>query len=374
MASLPPASLKKTPLAETHQEWGGRMVEFGGWWMPVQYGGILEEHKAVRSAAGLFDISHMGEIMVTGEEVGSWLNRLLANDLGRLAPGEGQYTFLLNERGGVIDDLIVYRLTASQYLLVVNASKIEEGVAWLTSHLPASGVRLENRSEQMSVLALQGPQAERIYREFFGPKFLPPARNQITVLPWDDLEILAARTGYTGEDGFEFFFSNRGARVLWDGLLKCGEKFGLKPCGLGARDTLRLEVCYPLNGQELSPEHTPLEAGLGFFVSLDKLSDYPGKGALLAQKKEGKPRQLVAFRMTSKGAPPRPHYAVWAGTEKIGEVTSGTLSPSLQTGIGLAYVLAPFAKVGREIEIEVRGQRFPAEIVKKPFYQRIQKS
>ena len=369
-----PVSLKKTALFAAHQKLGARLVDFGGWNMPVQYGGILEEHKAVREAAGVFDISHMGEFFVRGEGARAFLNELLTNDVEKLAVGHGQYTLMLNEdQGGVIDDLIIYHLRQDEYFLVVNASKIDEDRAWIENELenPAgSGVFFSDRSSLYSALALQGPKALEIARAFFGEGWPEPKRNDITSYSWNCQPILTARTGYTGEDGIEIFFANEIAENFFFALLEAGKPFGLKPCGLGARDTLRLEACLPLNGNDLSDHRTPLEAGLAYFVSLTKEADFPGKAILQKQKSEGVKEKLIAFRLKEKGPPPRPHYRLFLGGEDVGEVTSGAPSPSLGMGIGLAYVKADCAEPGTTLELEVRGSRVPIEVVKKPFYKR----
>lgn len=346
------------------------MVEFGGWWMPVQYTGILDEHTTVRTAAGLFDISHMGEFVVKGPQAGPWLNSLLTNDIDKLGDGQGQYSIMLNEQGGVIDDLILYRIAADEYYVIVNASMIDEDYQWASSKLPASGVTLTNQSDSTAGLALQGPKSEAILKAFLGATTTVPARNTIVPFVWNGIAGRVARTGYTGEDGFEFFFPAASAEKVWDGLLAAGKPLGLKPAGLGARDTLRLEACLPLNGNDLSPKRTPLEAGLGFFVSLTKAADFPGKAVLQKQKADGLKEKLVAFRLAGKGAPPRSHYALFGGSERIGEISSGSQSPTLSTGIGMGYVATAWAEPGKEIEIEVRGTRVPAVIVKKPFYKR----
>jgi aminomethyltransferase len=363
------APLQRTALFEAHQKLGARLVEFGGWEMPVQYAGIVEEHKAVRAAAGLFDISHMGEFFVSGDKALSFLNCLLTNDAAKLGVNQGQYTLLLNEKGGVIDDLILYRLHETEFLLVVNAAKIAEDLAWI-KHLVPAGVTLSNQSDAYSALALQGPKALEIARKFLGAGWPEPKRNGITAYSWNCQPILTARTGYTGEDGLEFFFASEIAEKFFLGLLEAGAPLGLKPCGLGARDTLRLEACLPLNGNDLSPERTPIAAGLGFFVALDKADDFPGKETLRAEKNGGAREVLVAFRLKDKGPPPRPHYGLFLGAERVGEVTSGAPSPTLGGGIGLGYVQAGAAKPGTVLEVEVRGTRIPVEIVKKPFYKR----
>ena len=242
------------------------MVPFGGWSMPVQYpSGILAEHRAVRTAAGVFDISHMGQFIASGPGAKAWLNSVFSNNLDRIGAGQSQYGFLLNETGGVIDDLIIYEYAAGEFLLVVNASKIDEDFAWLTAHLPTgTGLELSNRSDRFAALAVQGPRAPEIFAAFFGPKAAMPERLGVQVIDHDGLTFVVARTGYTGEDGFEWFVPARAAEVVWDELLAKGAPVGLIPAGLGSRDSLRLEVCYPLNGSDLSPERTPLEAGSGF--------------------------------------------------------------------------------------------------------------
>ena len=364
-----PATLKTTALFAAHQKLDARLVDFGGWNMPVQYAGIIEEHKAVREAAGVFDISHMGEFFIrdrTGLEV---LNRLLTNDVAKLAVGQGQYTLMLNEHGGIIDDLIVYRTGEEEYFLVVNAAKINEDRKWILTHGLEEAIFIDS-SVNVGALALQGPKALETARAFFGADWPEPKRNEITSYSWNCEKVLTARTGYTGEDGLELFFPSVIAENFFFALLEAGEPFGLKPCGLGARDTLRLEACLPLNGNDLSETRTPLEAGLGFFVSLTKEAVFPGKVVLQKQKSEGVKEKLIAFRLKDKGPPPRPHYPLFQGDVQVGEVTSGAPSPTLGYGIGLAYVKTASAEPGTTLELEVRGARVPVEVVKKPFYKR----
>jgi aminomethyltransferase len=359
------AELKRTPLHAEHVRLGARMVGFGGWDMPVQYSGIIDEHHAVRRALGVFDISHMGQFFVTGLAAPAWLDTMLTNNVQRLAVDEGQYSLMLNERGGVIDDLIIYRVAEGEWLLIVNAAKIEEDLAWLTSHAPR-GVDVDNRTPETFAVAVQGPRAAEWYAKFTGGQ-TPPARNHIVSLEPGGILLLLARTGYTGEDGFELFgFASEAAQTL-EAVLATGAEFGIKPCGLGARDTLRLEMCYPLNGSDLSPFRTPLEAGLGFFVDLEK-PDFIGRAALVEQKAAGLKQRLAAFKMTGASPPPRSHYGVWKGGVQIGETTSGGLSPSLGCGIGLAYLPVETAKPGTPIEIDIRGRRFPAQVEKKPLH------
>jgi len=362
------AALKKTPLYDEHVRLGAKMIPFGDWIMPVQYSGIIDEHQAVRKNVGVFDISHMGQLVATGSRAGAWLNEMLTNNIDKLEVGTGQYTFLLNDRGGIIDDLIVYRTGPEKFLLVVNASRADEDFGWLQQHLGENGA-LENRSADYGGLAIQGPRIVELLQSLVGPDAELPARNQIRDFDWHGTRLTIARTGYTGEDGVEVFFAAQDSAKVWNAILEKGKDLGIRPCGLGARDTLRLEMCYPLNGSDLSPEHNPIEAGLGFFVDLKK-PKFVGREVLVAAKENGTPNRLVAFRMKSKGPPPRPHYSVWRDGERIGEVTSGSLSPSLNEGIGMAYVGSAHAKVGTEIEIEIRDRKLPAVIEKKPLYKK----
>jgi aminomethyltransferase len=377
------AAPKKTPLYDEHVQLGAKIVPFAGWLMPVQYTGIIEEHQAVRNNVGMFDISHMGQFVVDRAGAREWLNTMLTNNIDKLDVGMGQYTFLLNERGGIIDDLIAYRIGDETFLLVVNAARTAEDFAWLQNHLkegrspdrPSGGLetaapcKLHNRSANFGGVAIQGPRIAEFFHSLFGKDVEIPSRNHIVDLPFNGIEVSVARTGYTGEDGIEVFFRASDAVKFWNAALEAGKPFGIKTCGLGARDTLRLEMCYPLNGSDLSPERNPLEAGLGFFVDLTK-PDFIGRDVLLETKENGPQEKLMPFRMKEKGPPPRPHYAVFQNGERIGEVTSGTLSPSLNWGLGMAYVSAAHAKIGAEIDVEIRGQKFPAIIEKKPLYKK----
>jgi len=367
----------KTPLYNEHVGLGARMVPFAGWLMPVQYTSIVEEHQAVRNNVGIFDISHMGQLIVDGAGACAWLNTMLTNNVDKLDVSMGQYTFLLNERGGIIDDLIVYRIDDVKFLLVVNAARADEDFAWLQGHLlavaaavsAANAVDIENRSADFGGVAIQGPRIAELFHALFGANTDLPSRNSIADFPFDGTTVSVARTGYTGEDGIEVFFRAPDAVKFWNAALEKGNAFGIKPCGLGARDTLRLEMCYPLNGSDLSPERNPIEAGLGFFIDLTK-SNFIGRDVLVETKEKGPREKLVPFRMKEKGPPPRPHYAVFENGERVGEVTSGTLSPSLNWGVGMAYVSTACAKTGAQIDIEIRGQKFPATIEKKPLYKK----
>ena len=378
-------TLKRTPLHAAHQKLGARLIDFGGWEMPVQYASIVEEHLAVRQAAGLFDIAHMGEVRVVGAAARDFLNSVLTNDLRKLSAGQGQYTLLCNDHGGVVDDLYAYCLAAREFLLVINASRIEADVAWLNQCLAAfpqrHGVELEDVSGLLSAVAVQGPCVAQFIdaclpgRASGGTLVERPTdlkKNQVAGFRWDGALIWVARTGYTGEDGFEIITPNAVIDAVWSKLLSAGQPHGLKPAGLGARDTLRTEMCYPLYGHELDEQTTPIEAGLGFFVALDK-GEFIGHRVLAEQKAQGVSRKCVAFQMTDKSAPPRPHYPIWsagAAATKIGEVVSGTQSPSLGIGVGLGYVPPEFAPAGTAIEIEVRGKRASAVVVAKPIYRK----
>jgi aminomethyltransferase len=372
--------LKRTSLYAAHQKLGGKLIEFGGWEMPVQYTSITDEHLAVRNAAGIFDISHMGEVTISGAGAEAFLNSVLTNDIRKLAPGEGQYTLMCNERGGVIDDLYAYKLSEGVYFLIINASRIEPDVAWLQAQAAkfSGELNLSDASHNYSAIAVQGPRV----KEFINA-VIPGAsssamrvnavtdlkKNQIGGFKFENHAVLVSRTGYTGEDGFEIVGSDESIQHLWDKIISVGQPFGLKPAGLGARDTLRTEVCYPLYGHELDENTTPIEAGVGFFVSLDK-GEFNGRSVLAEQKAGGVKKKCVAFKMTDKSAPPRPHYPIWVNGAPVGEVVSGTQSPSLNLGIGMGYAPSEFAKTDTKIEVEIRGKRFAAVVVKKPIYRK----
>jgi len=374
--------LKRTPLFAAHQKLGGKLIEFGGWEMPVHYTSITDEHLAVRNAAGVFDISHMGEITVSGAASMEFLNSVLTNDLRKLTAGEGQYTLMCNERGGVVDDLYAYQLSENVYLLIVNASRTPDDVKWLQHQLSLfprrNDVNMTDASHNYAAVAVQGPRVkEFIDQVISGPsncamrvaRVTDLKKNQIGGFKFNGADVLVSRTGYTGEDGFEIVGRDESIQQVWELLLSKGQPFGIKPAGLGARDTLRTEVCYPLYGHELDENTTPIEAGVGFFVALDK-GEFVGRSVLADQKANGVKKKCVAFKMTDKSAPPRPHYPIWVNGAKAGEVVSGTQSPSLSLGIGMGYVPAEFAKAGNVIEIEIRGKRSPAVVVQKPIYKK----
>lgn len=343
------------------------MVEFAGWSMPVQYGGVLDEHRAVRQRAGLFDVSHMGEIRVAGPGAEAFLQRLTPNNVERLSPGRAHYSGLLNERGGYLDDLLVYRLGDEEFLIVVNAANVESDFDWTRGHA-ADGVTVEDVSADYALLALQGPRALDILArltdtELEEIRYYRFARGRVA-----DRDAILSRTGYTGEDGFELYVAPDDAPAIWRRLLEAGEPEGLVPAGLGARDTLRLEAGMALYGHELDAETTPWEAGLDWVVKLDT-GDFIGRRALLEQQETGVARRLVGFEVEGRGIA-REGHSVLVDGEPSGRVTSGTFSPTFEKALGMAYVSADIAEPGRQVEIEVRGRRLPARLVALPFYRR----
>lgn len=344
------------------------MIPFAGWEMPVQYTSITEEHHAVRNRAGVFDISHMGQFLVSGAGAEAFLNRALTNNVTALAPGQGHYTLMLNEAGGVIDDLIAYRTSDKEFFLVVNASMIAEDLRHLKNLLTeeeSDTVQVVNISSLTGGIAVQGPESRKLFVSLFGPDATYPEKNTIQLAATEHGIMWLCGTGYTGEEGFELFTPT--SRI--EHWFRSSIAAGCSLCGLGARDTLRLEMGYPLNGNDLSQLRSPLQAGLAFFVDLDK-PDFVGRSMLVKQKAEGIPDKLVAFRMTGACPPPRPHYPVVVNGEPVAEVASGTQSPSLSCGIGMAYLPVEFSKPGTAIEIDIRGRLYPALIVKKPIYQK----
>jgi glycine cleavage system T protein (aminomethyltransferase) len=345
-------TLQRTPLHDRHVELGAKMVPFAGWEMPVQYEGVIQEHKAVRTDAGVFDVSHMGEIEIEGPQATPLLQGLVSNDLDRIAPGEAQYTLLTNERGGIIDDLIAYRLDQCRYMLVVNASNREAAFRWLKER-EIRGSEVTDVSDEYALLAVQGPRAiERLG--------LPPAKQfTFAEATLHGIDVMVNRTGYTGEDGCELLCMAEDAVALWDFVLARG----VVPCGLGARDTLRLEVCYPLHGNDIGPDTDPISAALGWTCALGK--EFTGVDVIRRVKEEGPTRKLVPFVMEER-AIPRQGMAIDGG----GEVTSGTHSPCLDVGIGLGYVPSAQAALGTELSIDVRGKPRAAKIVKRPIYER----
>jgi glycine cleavage system T protein (aminomethyltransferase) len=343
-------TLRRTPLHDRHAALGARLVPFAGWEMPVQYQGVIAEHRAVRTDAGVFDVSHMGELEVEGPTAGDLLQSTLSNDLDRLGPGDAQYTLLTNESGGIVDDLIVYRLGEHRYLLVVNAANVEAAYEHLKEReRPGSDVR--NVSDEYALLAVQGPRA----LERLGLAPAPPFTFAAGSI--DGVEVIVNRTGYTGEEGVELACMDDEAGALWDAILERG----VTPCGLGARDTLRLEVCYPLHGNDIGPDRDAISAGLGWACALE--TEFVGVERLRQVKADGPAERLVPFVMSEKAIPRR-----GMPIEGGGVVTSGTLSPMLEVGIGLGYVPAARARPGSALTIDVRGRRRGAEVVRKPIY------
>ncbi len=360
--------LKRTPLFPIYAEYGARIIDFGGWELPVQFTGIQKEHDAVRGQAGLFDVSHMGEVRIQGPDAFAFLQRVTTNDVSKLVEGQCQYSLLCYPSGGVVDDLLVYKLSEDDYMLVINASNIEKDIAWLQQHLTGQ-VELINISDETALLALQGPRAVDIVAKLTdAPIQSLKTFHFLTDVKVGGVTTLLSRTGYTGEDGFELYVDQKDAIALWRELLEAGAEHGLIPTGLGARDTLRFEARLPLYGQELSPEISPLEAGLSYFVKLDK-GDFIGRDALLEQKTNGVPRKLVGIEMQERGIP-RPHYAVYAEGKQIGEVTTGTQSPTYKTNVGLALIDSAFSALGTEVFVEIRGAQVKASVVTTPFHKK----
>ena len=367
--------MRQTALTERHKALGARMVPFAGWEMPVQYDGILAEHAAVRERAGLFDLGHMGQVGVTGPDALEFLQYTTTNDVSSLEPGQAKYGLLPNDDGGVVDDIIVYRNSPGQdgYMVCINAANIEKDVDWwqeLAARRSDLDVTVTDLSPSLGMIAIQGPRAVEIVK-------------QITTDPVEDIapfswrpatvagvEASVARTGYTGEDGYEFYAPQDQIAIIWEALMAAGEPFGIAPVGLGARDTLRLEARMPLYGQELSDTISPYEAGLGWAVSLAK-GDFVGREQMAAVKERGAPRRTVGFVTTGRSGAPRTHCEVQVDGRTVGEVTSGTFSPTLQQNIGLAIVERDVAGIGKPLQIIVRGKPVDAVQVKVPFYKRV---
>jgi aminomethyltransferase len=368
-------ALRRTPLYAAHQRLGARFVPFGGWEMPVQYTGVIEEHLAVRREAGLFDVSHMGEVAVRGPKALQFLQQLTSNDVSKLAPGRAQYSLLLNPQGGVVDDIIVYRLAEKEYLLCVNAGTTAKDVAWIREQ-NSFGASVEDVSDQFAQIAVQGPRAaelaalvlQRGAGELDEKVFPPFAVKPYRPSPLRD-QVLAARTGYTGEDGFEIFCTPRDAEPLWNQLLDHGAKLGVRPAGLGARDTLRLEACYPLYGHELRDDIDALTSGLGWVVKFSK-GDFIGKPALEKRQAAGAERKLCGIEPV-EAAIFREGYRVFSGDgAEIGWVTSGTKTPFVNRAIALAFVDIRLSEPGAELFVEVRHRRVRAKVAPIPFYKR----
>ena len=362
--------LKRTPLFEAHKHLGARLVEFGGWEMPVQYSGILEEHRAVRQRAGLFDVSHMGEFRVEGPAALDFLQGLVPNDVSRLVENQALYSQICRPDGGTLDDLIIYRRGETHYMVVVNAGTMEKDWAWFSEHARGrDGLTLTNMSDETALVALQGPLATQILQPLTDTPLGEIAYYHCRPGAVAGIDCMLSRTGYTGEDGFELYCAPDHVTNLWNTLLEAGKPQGLLPAGLGARDTLRLEAGYCLYGHELTEEITPLEAGLAWTVKLNKGSYFIGREALAREKQEGLPRKLVGIEPRERGVP-RAGYTILRDGQRIGEVTSGTMCPTLERPAALGYVPPADATPGTEVAIDIRGKAVPAVIVPLPFYKR----
>jgi aminomethyltransferase len=342
------------------------MVDFAGWSMPVLYTSILEEHKAVREKVGIFDISHMGELEIKGAGARDFLSYLVPSDISKMEEGGVQYSALLNDKGGIIDDLLIYMVAPNRYFLCVNASNTRQDFEWISGQAVGfTDVEVADLSRDYGMLSIQGPNAESLMGLFVSYPLAKLGYYQFVTTAIDETNILLSRTGYTGENGFEIYVSWRDTPLIWERLTARGKSLGLKPIGLGARDTLRLEMRYPLHGHDMNEETTPYEAGLGWIVKIDK-GDFLGKEALVRQKEEGLKRKLVGIELVDKGIP-REGYAIMKQGKKVGAVTSGTLSPTLNKGIALGYVPTEFSLVGTTLGIDIRGKESEAVVVKTPF-------
>lgn len=367
---MPTDGLKTTPLNAVHRALGGKMVDFGGWDMPVQYPtGVIEEHMATRTRAGLFDVSHMGEIWVEGPDAIAFVDSITTNDVTKLIDGQAHYSCLTNEAGGVVDDLLVYRFGPERLLLVVNAGTTVKDWEWISGRKKEEDVMLRNASAEYCQIAIQGPKAEGILQKLTDTELASIEYYHFTEGKVDGVDAIISRTGYTGEDGFEVYAPAERAVDLWNRLLEVGRDDGLVPCGLAARNTLRLESAMSLYGHELSDEITPLEANLGWITKTDKESDFPGRVKLVRLRSEGTAKKLVGFEMTEPGIA-RDGFDVYVDGERVGLVTSGSPAPFLKKNIGLAFVPAEFANAGQEIKIDIRGKQVAAKVVPTPFYRR----
>jgi aminomethyltransferase len=358
---------QRTPLYEVHVRARARIVEFAGWEMPVQYRGILTEHQAVRERVGLFDVSHMGEVVFRGPRAFETLQRLFTNDLSKAADGQAQYGCLCRDDGGIVDDVVVYRRAADDLLVCVNAGNRGKDFEWLREH--GSSADVQNESDAWAQLALQGPRAPDVLQKLTAVRLSTVGTYRFTQGDVAGVPCLVARTGYTGEDGFELFCASERGPRLWDSLMEAGQAEGIEPCGLGARDSLRLEMAYRLYGSDMDDATSPLEAGLSWVVKLDK-GEFIGRDALRKQKEAGLSRKLVGFTLTEPGIP-RHGYAVLQDGKPVGTVTSGTKSPSLGTSIGLAYVPPALAAEGSTFAVDVRSRPVAAKVVKTPFYAKV---
>lgn len=357
--------MKTTALNQIHKNLNAKMVPFAGYEMPVQYAGVNQEHMAVREGVGVFDVSHMGQFFVKGADAAAFLQYVGTNDVSKVAAGQAQYTCLLNENGGIVDDLIIYKISEEEWMLVVNASNIEKDWNWISQHNKWN-VSLENRSDEMSLLAIQGPKSIEAMQSLTDIDLASIPFYHFKIGKFAGIEnVIISATGYTGSGGFEIYFKNEDAETIWQKVFEAGETFGIEPCGLAARDTLRLEKGYCLYGNDISDETSPLEAGLGWVTKLD--TDFIAKDIIAQQKEKGIERKLVGFKMIEKGIPRHDYKIVDEYENTLGIVTSGTQSPILKQGIGLGYVAVDFSSLGTRIYIQIRDKNVLAEVVKLPF-------
>lgn len=359
--------LKKTPLFNVVNKMGGKVIDFAGWALPVQFEGIIEEHEAVRNAAGLFDVSHMGEVEVKGADAEKYVQNLVTNDVSVLEDNQVLYSLMCYPDGGTVDDLLIYKFASDFFYLVINASNVDKDYQWMVDNKGSFNVSLDNISADVAQMALQGPNAQKILQKLTSTdlstiKFFFCRRDAVI----DGVKCLISRTGYTGEDGFEIYTANKDAEKIWNSLMDAGKEYGLKAAGLGCRDTLRFEATLPLYGNEITKDITPLEAGLGFFVKLNK-ENFIGKDALVKQKAEGLSRKTVGFEMIDRGIP-RHGYEVFADGNKIGFVTTGYFSPTLKKNIGLALIDIKYTELGTQIDVAVRNRKLKAKVISKKFY------
>ncbi|MEX0997849.1 MAG: glycine cleavage system aminomethyltransferase GcvT [Flavobacteriaceae bacterium] len=358
--------MKNTALSHIHEALGAKMVPFAGYNMPVQYEGVNAEHETVRKAVGVFDVSHMGEFLVSGPKALDLIQKVCSNDASKLLDGKAQYSCFPNETGGIVDDLIVYRFNEEKYMMVVNASNIEKDWAWVNKH-NTMGAELRNLSEDYSLLAIQGPKAVEAMQSLTSVDLSSIPFYSFVVADFAGIDyVIISATGYTGSGGFEIYCKNSEAEQVWNKVMEAGEAFGIKPIGLAARDTLRLEMGYCLYGNDINDTTSPLEAGLGWITKFTK--DFINAEALKKQKEEGVSKKLVAFELDERGIPRHDYEIVNENDNKIGVVTSGTMAPSLNKGIGLGYVPLAFSEVGSRIYIQIRKNKIPATVVKLPFY------
>jgi len=358
--------MKNTALTHIHEALGAKMVPFAGYNMPVQYEGINIEHETVRNSVGVFDVSHMGEFYLKGKNALALIQKVTSNDASLLHDGKVQYSCMPNKDGGIVDDLLVYRIGNEEYMLVVNASNIEKDWNWISSH-NTFGVEMINNSDEMSLLAIQGPDAAEAMQSLTKLDLFKMKYYNFEIGTFAGVEnVIVSATGYTGSGGFEIYFKNDNAEKIWNAVFKAGEKFGIKPIGLAARDTLRLEMGFCLYGNDINDTTSPIEAGLGWITKFTK--DFINSENLKKQKEEGIVNKLIAFEISDKGIPRHGYEIVNDKGEIIGEVTSGTMSPSLKKGIGMGYVPKELSKIGSEIFIQVRNKAIPAVVVKLPFY------